>query len=122
MRRWGIVFCPSDWFHFGRTEDVVRLWDVPEDPGNTVARYFETHPRPVPDKNALFLCRHAVEQYLWLNCLAKHGAVRCDHLWDNGEDNRRLTELTFANNLILADEPGPGSRSASTGRPGCTAC
>ncbi len=104
VRRWGLVYCPSDWFHFGRTDDVRKLWDVPEDKGDAVALYFTTHPRPVPDKNPPSLCRYAVEQYIWLQCLNKHAPVECTHLWDNREANKRLTELTFANNLILADE------------------
>jgi len=106
VRRWGLSLCPSDWVHFGTTADVRKLWDIPEDEGDTVSQYFLSHPRPVPDKNAMFLCRYAVEQYIWLNCIRKHAPVQFDHLWDTNDAIRQLTELTFANNLILADEMG----------------
>ncbi|VTU00943.1 WavE lipopolysaccharide synthesis OS=Flavobacterium johnsoniae (strain ATCC 17061 / DSM 2064 / UW101) GN=Fjoh_0346 PE=4 SV=1: WavE [Gemmataceae bacterium] len=109
-RRFGLVLHPSDWFHFGTTADVLRLWDVPEDEGHRSARYFDDHPRPVPDKNPGYSCRYAAEQYVWLHCLAKHAPHGCEHLWHATPETVRLTELTFANNLILADEDRVGVR------------
>jgi len=110
VRRRGLPMCPSDWVHFGQTIDVRKLWDIPEDEGNNVARYFEHRERPKPDKNPILICRYAPEQYVWLHCLKKDGPVDFDHIWDSRPEVVKLTELTIANNLILADEDRLGIR------------
>lgn len=104
VRRRGLPLCPSDWFHFGLREDLLTLWDLPLDTGNACAHYFDTHPRPVPDRQPLFRCRYVPEQYIWLGCLSKVNPIPLEHLGDPRPELKRLTELAFANNFILADE------------------
>jgi hypothetical protein len=101
-RRSPLPFALSDWFHFGLREDVMRLWDRPPATDDD-ARYFETHPRPTPDKLPDLLCRYNPEQAVWLGCLRGHGPVPCEHIWDRGPHNRELAELTLVNNVILAE-------------------
>jgi hypothetical protein len=105
VRRRGLPLCPSDWFDFGLRSDLLTLWDVPLDATHEVARYFENRPRPVPDRMTPFLHRYAAEQYVWLNCLRKFRPVELEHLGERRPGLRELTELTFANNFIMADEP-----------------
>ena len=101
-------FCPSDWFTFGRREDVLDLWDVPLVPAE-YCTWFQSHPRPANRWNDSDL-RYAPEQYLWLSFLRKHAEVPCDHQWDYGPHNARIHELTFANNLIIASARQLGFR------------
>lgn len=102
-RRAPLPFALSDWFTFGLREDVVHLWDLPPASDADVARYFEIHPRPATDKLPDLLARYNPEQYVWLSCLRKHGAVPCEYIWDHGRHNQTLAELTLANNVVLAD-------------------
>jgi hypothetical protein len=104
VRRRGLPLCPSDWFHFGLRNDVLTLWDVPLDHGHQIAQYFDTRPRPTPDRMRSFRYRYTPEQYVWLHCLRKFEPVDLEHLGDARPEMKRLTELTFANNLVLADE------------------
>ncbi len=93
-------FCVSDWFTFGLTEDVQKIWDIPlaPEPDNTL--WFRTHPYPdgVSERDSM---RYRTEQYIWLSFLRKYVEVPCEHQWDYGEHNRELHELSFANNLIV---------------------
>src|SRR5687767_11017525 len=97
-RRAPVAFGLSDWFQFGLRADIVHLWDLQLTEDHEGARYFETKPRPKPDKIGDLLCRYKPEQYLWLGCLRKHGEVPCEHIWDRGAHNRYLDELVLANN------------------------
>lgn len=101
-------FCPSDWFAFGRREDVLDLWDVPLVP-EEYCTWFQNRPRPANRWNDSDL-RYAPEQYLWLGFLRKHAEVPCEHQWDYGPHNARIHELTFANNLIIASARQLGFR------------
>ena len=67
-----IPFHFSDWFHFGLTEDIRRIWDVPE-MSLRDAIYYNTHRHP-DHSNSLerkFRVRFAVEQYISFNFLSK---------------------------------------------------
>ncbi|MFZ5830272.1 MAG: WavE lipopolysaccharide synthesis family protein [Planctomycetota bacterium] len=94
---------PSDWFFFGRREDMLRLWNIPLQPEPETSRWFETRPRPEPDLIPSNLFRYAPEQYLWVSCLRTHGEVRFEHCHDFSHDPIRLTEMSFANNLVLLE-------------------
>jgi hypothetical protein len=110
FRRCPLPFALSDWFHFGLRQDVTRLWDLPLAADSDMARYFETRPRPVPDKVPQLLSRYNAEQYVWLGCLRKHGEVPCEHIWDVGAHNRQLAELALVNNVVLAEPDRLGLR------------
>ncbi|WP_439625415.1 WavE lipopolysaccharide synthesis family protein [Gemmata sp.] len=104
VRRRGLSYSPSDWFHFGLTADVLTLWDVPLDVGNGVGLHFANRPRPSPDRMPDFVYQFIPEQYIWINCLRKFGPLEVAHLGDRRPGHSRLSELTFANNFIMADE------------------
>ncbi|KPH87810.1 hypothetical protein GLUCOINTEAF2_0202050 [Komagataeibacter intermedius AF2] len=60
-----LPFHYSDWFHFGLTEDVRCLWDVP--PYDIMdATYYERHPyqKSTGIKERAFFSKYAVEQHL----------------------------------------------------------
>ena len=64
----------SDWFHYGETKDLQRLWDCPP---MTLADaiYYSARPH-LPhsnDKERKFLTRFAVEQHLILSVLKRSG-------------------------------------------------
>lgn len=102
-RRFAYPFHPSDWFYFGWREDLLNIWDIPFAPEPETSRWYETRPRPENDWEAQFLYRYTVEQYIWLSFLRKHGEVRFEHKTDHGNDSIDVSELTIANNLVLAD-------------------
>jgi hypothetical protein len=96
-------FHPSDWLYFGLRDDMMQLWDIPLAPEPETSRWFEHRPRPVPDAVPSNLCRYVPEQYIWTTCLRKHGALDFEHCHDYSHGAVELTELTFANNLILLE-------------------
>ncbi len=96
-------FHPSDWFFFGRRKDLLDLWDVSLQPEPETSRYYENRPRPDRDVIESNLMRYTPEQYLWVTFLRKHGEIKFDHCHDYSGDAVRLTELTFANNLVLLE-------------------
>lgn len=108
VRRRGLVLSPSDWFQFGRREDLLLLWDIPLDENAQTARYFASHPRPSPDRLRHFIYRYLPEQYIFLQCLKKVAPVELEHLGESTRELRKLTELLFANNYIMADEQSLG--------------
>jgi hypothetical protein len=71
-----IPFHPSDFFHFGVTQDVTKLWEVPlvptevaiHFPEGTLSRYWNSVPC---ESNLPF--RTTPEQYLFLEFLARSG-------------------------------------------------
>lgn len=106
--RTGFVFFPSDWFSFGRTEDVRKLWAAPPDIHHEIARYFENRPRPFLRLMPKMISCYNALKYIWLSALRTHATVDCEHWWDNTPENKRLTELTFATNPIFVDESRSG--------------
>jgi len=96
-------FHPSDWFFFGRREDLLDLWDIPLAPEPETSRWFDTHPLPPHDHEPHFVYRYNIEQYVWLSFLRKHGEVRFRHRSDLADDAIAVSELTLANNLVFVE-------------------
>jgi len=93
----------SDWFHFGRTEDVRQVWDVPEITLQD-AMHYRAHPH-APGSNAaerLFNIRRAVEQHILYHCFKRHlpGLV-LDHHTDRTSEQLALDILV--DNFVLCD-------------------
>ncbi len=102
------AFHPSDWFFFGRTDDVRKLFDIPLAPEPETSRWFDAYaPRPDPDVFPGALNRWAPEQYIWLSCLKRHApnAVPATALptyqWDVSEAIITASERTLAENFVL---------------------
>lgn len=96
------AFHPSDWWHFGLREDVLNLWELPL-AGPELARWYETRPAPATQTEPWLLYRYTGEQYFWLQFLRKHGDVPFEHKTDWTRGAIALSELTLANNLVMAE-------------------
>lgn len=94
---------PSDWFFFGERDDLQNLWDIPLQPEPETSRWFASHPRPERDVVPSNLMRYTPEQYLWITFLRKYGTIRFEHCHDYEHGAGELTQLTFANNLVLLE-------------------
>ena len=85
-------FHPSDLAFFGRTADLIRLFDVP----------LMTEAEAYWDKKNARFNRYVPEQHIFINCLRKNGkAVQCDYYNDNSELNITETEKYFASNFVF---------------------
>jgi len=96
-------FHPSDWFMFGLREDLLLLWDIELEPEPESAWWFRSRPLPKKAWDLNDTRRYFAEQYLWKTLMLKFGDLRFDHYMDASPENIRLTELTFANNLIILE-------------------
>ncbi|GJG88438.1 hypothetical protein tb265_36190 [Gemmatimonadetes bacterium T265] len=102
-------FHPSDWFHFGRREDVLDVWDVPL-ADERMSLWYATRPHPPEYRDTHVSYRYTVEQYTWLAFLRKYGDVALEHAFDARAEMLSLSELTLANNLVVVDVAALGLR------------
>ena len=92
------------WIHIGVKEDILLLWDIDLQPEPESSQWFyDRGPVPLPPPLDDDMRRYSPEQYLWRTLLAKFGPVQFEYRGDICDYNIRLTELTFANNLIILD-------------------
>ena len=90
----------SDWFHFGRTEDVASFWDVPE-MTFADATYYRTHAHAAGTnrRERLFLSRLAVEQHFATHGLQRHIDLR----HHNDLSGRDLSIDALLDDFVLCD-------------------
>jgi len=81
-----LPFQIPDWIHFGYTDDLLLLWDIP---------------LAVKPNSEKFMC--SPEQYIWTSCIKKFGNIHFEHGRDNHKENIYLTELIVANNVVPLD-------------------
>ncbi len=87
-------FHPSDLAFFGRTNDLLKLFDV--ELMNKKEAYY--------NKKAKHWNRYFPEQYIFINCLKKNGyAVNCDFYDDSNPKAIEQTEHYFASNFVFLD-------------------
>lgn len=103
LRETGKPFHPSDWFMFGLLEDLMLVWDVELEPEPEDAYWFRTRPHPTNALDPDDTRRYLPEQYLWKTLMQKFGPIKFDNFADASPENIRLTQLTFANNLIILE-------------------
>lgn len=119
-------FHPSDWIFFGLKEDVLNIFDIPLADERNLTTYFERNPltpyhtEGPHDKNFInnlpfettfnfnkygdpSRYQYSPEQYIWSTFLRKYIDLNFEHIFDITEENTRLSELSFANNLIIMD-------------------
>jgi hypothetical protein len=95
---------PPDWIYIGLREDLLLLWDIELQPEPESSQWFlGRDPAPLPPPAEPDLRRFSPEQYLWRTLLARYGPVHFNFRGDISDYNIRLTELSFANNLIILD-------------------
>ncbi len=94
-----IPFFPSDFFQFGRSEDLLALWDIPLIEGyqynKKLAGKRQSKLYPWPDLH--------VEQILWLSFVNKYIFVKMPHKFGSGREQMKLSRKIIANNLIIAE-------------------
>lgn len=84
---------PSDLAFFGRTDDLIKLFDIPL--MTEKEAFWDT-------KNSHFINRYVPEQHIFINCLKKCGKeVLCHYYNDVSEQNITDTERYFASNFIF---------------------
>lgn len=102
-REFPYPFHVSDMVQFGRTVDLRKLWDIPEE-AHEDFRWFEDHGRPVPDVDTETDQRYAPEQYVFIAALQKAGFdVACQHQFDLTSETLAQHELALANNFIICE-------------------
>lgn len=85
-------FHPSDLAFFGRTEDLIAMFDVPQ----------MTEAEAYWDKKRSRFNRYVPEQHIFINCLRRNGkTVLCERYNDNSEHNIMETERFFASNFVF---------------------
>jgi hypothetical protein len=97
-------FWLSDWFHFGRTEDLLNVFDIPLTRGNVVA----------PDSHGVVRKMDSLlsgEQYMWFSFLSKHRKIPFTHMMDTSNDNIATSEKYIANNCIFLTARRAGIKS-----------
>jgi hypothetical protein len=94
---------PPDWIHIGLREDILLLWDIPLQPEPESSQWFSDRWPNVPLPREWDIRRFSPEQYIWRTLLLKHGTVNFEERGQNSPENIRVTELSFANNLIILD-------------------
>ena len=95
----------SDWFYFGLTEDLLKVFSSPLAPEPETSRYFETHFRPKDKYDAWFpvYTRYPAEQYIWLAFVKRFSDIHCKDCFDISNNNIEKCEIIFANNTVLLD-------------------
>ena len=98
---------PPDWVHIGLKKDLLLLWDIDLQPEPESSQWFaaQDFEPPLPPPLDPDLRRYSPEQYLWRTLLSRYGPVQFEFRGDLCDYNIHLTELSFANNLIILDLP-----------------
>jgi hypothetical protein len=99
---------PSDWAHFGRTEDILKLFDIDLLPEPQTAQYFEIHSDirqqcddPWPEWNYQF----PPEQHILLQSMRKHGwPVDYEHRLEYKPELQQFSDCFMANNFITLNQ------------------
>lgn len=108
---WQLPAHPSDFFFFGLRSDLLELFDMP--PISDEERIWFA--QKFPKEFRYELHRFVPEQFLWMNLLRKHIACKTDlpeHAHDVRKETIRLTERSFAGNLVLLSPEQLGIDSA----------
>lgn len=103
------LFHPSDVFHFGRTNDLLRLWDVPLAAAADTERWRDScFNRPWVISEGLPI-RYVPAQYLWITALNKAGhEFSLDHCMQMPRSIVGASEMSLLNNFSLIDERSLG--------------
>jgi hypothetical protein len=103
-----LYFHPSDWAHFGRTEDILKLFDVELLPEPQTAQYFKLNPEIRqshddcwPEWNFQF----PPEQHILLQSMRKHGwSVPYEHRLEYKPELSHFSDCFMANNFIFLNQ------------------
>lgn len=93
-RKHKFPFTAADWFFFGQTSDLRKIFDIPS---------LETRGYRSESNNGktVYHAPFSTEQYIWCSFISKYKALPFRHVSDATEENILLSEKYFANNSIL---------------------
>ncbi|HEY2328609.1 MAG TPA: WavE lipopolysaccharide synthesis family protein [Verrucomicrobiae bacterium] len=104
---------PSDIFQFGRTDDLIYLWDIPLSTPDINQAWHKHHPKPLltPFPHRTIYSKCCEEQYVWLQCLRRqHPEVDLDYLWQARLGQIFISESLLTANFIIAAAEDAGVR------------
>lgn len=105
-------FHPSDWLFFGLKEDILKILDIPLAPEPETSKWFDTHElapmQKVLSEYSHLRGRYCPEQYIWVTFLKKFMNINFDNMFDITEDNIEMTNISFANNLVIISDKDYG--------------
>lgn len=100
-----LPFHPGDWVFFGLKEDLLKIWDIPLAPEPETTNWFYSHELLEQHMSdswfSHFRHRYCAEQYIWIEFLKKYMPINFEHMFDITPENIRLTEVSFANNIVI---------------------
>ncbi len=102
-----VPFHPSDWFMFGRREDVVNYYDEPLMPEAEML-YFSTHSNRASFFRGV-LHRFTPEQWICIKFLEKSGEnPKCETYYDCSPTALKMTIQMFREDFIVIDSAASG--------------
>jgi hypothetical protein len=84
----------SDWFYFGLTEDLLKIFDIP-----LMSEEWLKGPKDGGYYSVLYNC--SAEQYLWFTFLSKYKSIPFKSYEDISNNNIETSEKYLANNSII---------------------
>lgn len=112
FRNGGYSFCLSDIFHFGLTEDLLKLWDGHQTPKHRL-NYFYEHPNSRWYNPDMFNQRHVEEQNILINVVRKYLKLKIPKWYNDNSTDEFIfeTEKVLAANVLIAGEEQLGFHS-----------
>lgn len=102
-KNYKLPYHPCDWFYFGLTKDLIRIWDIPLCEEKIDAVWFEENERPAIHPLKYSLARYQAEQYIWVTFLKKVNNLHFVHSCDLSDENIKKSEIIFAQNTCILD-------------------
>lgn len=96
-----LPFHPCDWLYCGRTDDLLRLWDIPMFKEPQWTEWFLERPKPLNFPLEDFFSRFQPESYIWSSFVAKNIPLAFEHSSDVSGENLTLSDASFASNLLV---------------------
>jgi len=98
------LFHVGDIFHFGLTQDLINLWDIPHVPRAYISEWGSYCKKPIVNFTGGSFFRYIEEQYIWLSCLKKNGYdVDIDYPWHMTEKLLQISECSILGNFVICE-------------------
>ena len=95
-----LPFHISDWFFFGLTEDLKKLFYIKKSSEPTQSRWFEKKKKPFKI-NLDYYCRYRPEQYLWKSFITKFIKINFQNSYHASYKNIYFSDKIVANNTVI---------------------
>ena len=108
-----LLHCPSDVFQFGKTNDLIQLWDSPLVDAATYQLWNKDDPKPFltpfsektyyTNYYKIFCSRYYHEQYIWLQCCRRqHPEVHLNYPWEADPEQIQISESLLTANFKIS--------------------